>query len=322
MGARKITTIYPSVSLPQIQPNCLTDQNTRLLDCGNWQNSVTWNIPSDTVSGFFIGKLERTDGTPGKNYIYFVIRDDQRQSDLLFQLPDTTWQAYNTYGGVSLYEFFAPETVFSNPGQVYKVSYNRPFNNAPNGGNAEFIKLHTPFRTEYPFIRWLESNGYDVGYFSGIDTEKSGGQLLNHKLFISEGHDEYWSSGQRSNVENARNQGVNLAFFSGNEMFWKTRWENSISNGAEPYRTLVTYKETNAGSKTDPSSTWTGTWRDPRFSPPSDGGKPENALTGTIFTVNGSTFNTLNIPYEYTKMRLWRNTSIANAAPNQTISLP
>ena len=26
---------------------------------------------------------------------------------------------------------------------------------------------------------------------------------------------------------------------------------------------------------------WTGTWRDPRFSPPSEGGRPENALTGT-----------------------------------------
>ncbi len=81
---------------------------------------------------------------------------------------------------------------------------------------------------------------------------------------------------------------MNLAFFSGNEVFWKTRWENSIDGSSTPYRTLVTYKETHADAVIDPQDppTWTGTWRDPRFSPPGDGGRPENALSGTIFTMN------------------------------------
>ena len=62
------------------------------------------------------------------------------------------------------------------------------------------------------------------------------------------GHDEYWSTGQRANVETARDAGVNLAFFSGNEVFWKTRWENSI-DGTTPYRTFpLTYKETQANA--------------------------------------------------------------------------
>ena len=92
---------------------------------------------------------------------------------------------------------------------------------------------------------------------------------------------------QRANVEAARDAGVNLAFFSGNEIFWKTRWENSIDGSNTDHRTLVCYKETHANAKIDPDRpTWTGTWRDPRFSPPADGGRPENALTGTIFTVN------------------------------------
>jgi hypothetical protein len=63
---------------------------------------------------------------------------------------------------------------------------------------------------------------------------------------LSVGHDEYWSAAQRANVEAARNAGVHLAFFSGNEMFWKTRWESSIAPGANSYRTLVSYKETHA----------------------------------------------------------------------------
>ena len=116
-----------------------------------------------------------------------------------------------------------------------------------------------------------------------------GNLISNHKALLSIGHDEYWSGGQRANVESARNAGVHLAFFSGNEVFWKTRWENSIDGSGTTYRTLVCYKETHANAVIDPQDppTWTGTWRDPRFSPPADGGRPENELTGTIFTVNG-----------------------------------
>ena len=65
---------------------------------------------------------------------------------------------------------------------------------------------------------------------------------------MSVGHDEYWSGQQRANVEAARDAGVNLAFFSGNEIFWKTRWENSIDGSGTPYRTLVSYKETHANA--------------------------------------------------------------------------
>ena len=71
-------------------------------------------------------------------------------------------------------------------------------------------------------------------------------------MFLSVGHDEYWSGGQRANVEAARDAGVNLAFFSGNEVFWKTRWENSIDGSGTAYRTLVCYKETHANAKIDP----------------------------------------------------------------------
>jgi len=105
---------------------------------------------------------------------------------------------------------------------------------------------------------------------------------------MSVAHDEYWSGGQRANVEAARAAGVNLAFFSGNEIFFKTRWEPSIDGTNTPYRTLVCYKETEANAVIDPRDppTWTGYWRDGRFSPPADGGRPENALTGTISTLN------------------------------------
>ena len=71
-------------------------------------------------------------------------------------------------------------------------------------------------------------------------------------MFLSVGHDEYWSAGQRASVEAARNAGVNLAFFSGNEIYWKTRFEPSVDGTNTPYRTLVGYKDTLGGVKLDP----------------------------------------------------------------------
>src|SRR5687768_4694835 len=317
MGARRITTVRPSVTLPQNQPACLTETSTGLVDCGNWAVSASWTVPTDAVSGVYIAKLLREDGTAGSSHIVFVVRDDNGQSDLLFQTADTTWQAYNSYGGASMYE--APG--LSLPARrAFKVSYNRPFNTRGLGGGPVASWL---FNAEYPMIRWLEANGYNVSYTTGIDSDRRGHLIESHKVFLSVGHDEYWSGAQREHVESARDAGVHLAFFSGNEVFWKTRWESSIDGTSTPYRTLVSYKETHANAKIDPSSTWTGTWRDPRFSPPSDGGRPENALTGTLFMVNGPDRNDpMTVPAADGRMRFWRNTSIASLAPGTVATLP
>ena len=99
-----------------------------------------------------------------------------------------------------------------NPGRAYKVSYNRPFTTR---GTSEEDWL---FNSEYPMVRWLERNGYDVSYFTGVDSDRLGAEIREHKAFLSVGHDEYWSGAQRANVEAARDAGVHLAFFSGNEV--------------------------------------------------------------------------------------------------------
>ena len=115
--------------------------------------------------------------------------------------------------------------------------------------------------------------------------------------------------------------GVNLAFFSGNEAFWKTRWENSIDGTNTSFRTLVSYKETK-GDIRDPLDppTATGTWRDPRFGPPADGGRPENGLSGTIFMVNCCTSTALSVPAADGRMRLWRNTAAAGQATGRSVT--
>ena len=299
-GARLVATVQPSVPLPQTQPACINDPTTGLYDCGNWAVSGSWAVPANAVSGIYFANAVRTD-TRGASHIYFIVRNDSRHSDILFKTSDSAWHAYDLYLGNSLYGGLPI-------GRAYKVSYNRPMLETSS----------TVLNSEYPMVRWLEANAYDVTYFTTVDADRSGGLILNHKLMLSVGHDEYWSGGERANVEAARAAGVNLAFFSGNEIFWKTRWENSIDGSETPYRTLVCYKETAANAKIDPTPTWTGTWRDPRFSPPSDGGRPENALSGTIFMVNGPSEVALNVPAEYGNLRFWRNTSVASLPPGSS----
>ena len=174
------------------------------------------------------------------NEIIFTVRDDLSHADVLVQTSDTTWQAYNRWGGNSLY-FGSTQAGGAQPGRAYKVSYNRPL---------DHVDWHNDFwASEAEMVHFLERNGYDVSYQSGVDTDRLGAPVIQqHKTFMSSGHDEYWSGTQRANVQAARDAGVNLAFFSGNEMFWKTRYEPSIDGSNTSFRTLVTYKETLANA--------------------------------------------------------------------------
>jgi hypothetical protein len=207
LGARKVASVEPSATLPQLQPACLTQASTGLVDCGNWAESASWAVPADAVSGIYIAKLV-IEPSGGASHIPFVVRDDDRSSDLLFQTSDTTWQAYNSYGGASLYGGNGPGPA----GRAHKVSYNRPFNT--RGGSTEDYL----FNSEYPMLRWLERNGYDVTYSTDIDTDRFGAELLQHKAFLSVGHDEYWTERMFENVTKARDAGVSLAFLSGNSI--------------------------------------------------------------------------------------------------------
>ena len=322
-GARKIAAnIKPTARLPQTQPACQTFSDTGLIDCGNWSVSASWTVPANAVSGVYIAHLVRDDNQDpgGDSQIPFVVRNDSSHSDIVVATSDATWEAYNAYGGNSLYTC----TVACPSGNplaykaAYAVSYNRPFDGALSTDNGASYLWYA----EYQMVRFLEENGYDVSYVADADLDRTASVLTNHKLFISSGHDEYWSGNERANVQAALNAGVNLAFFSGNEMFWKTRWAASSDGSNTPYRTLITYKETHFNGAVDPQDPpiWTGTWGDSRFNPPGDGGSPANALTGQQFVVNSGTAD-ITVPSQYAKARLWRNTAAARLTSGQSLTL-
>ncbi|MFJ6653867.1 DUF4082 domain-containing protein [Microbacterium sp. NPDC091313] len=308
LGARKITSVPVTATLPQTQPQCISDQTTELYDCGTWGVSASWNVPADAVSGVYIAKLTRSD-TGGASHIIFIVRQDGNTSDVLFQTSDPTWQAYNSYGGADFYQGAAN-------GRAYKISYNRPFATRQGLTARDFY-----FSSEFATVRFMERNGYDVSYIAGLDTDRRGGELLNHKVFMSVGHDEYWSGAQRANMEAARDAGVNMQFLSGNEGYWRTRYEDSTAGTAGDQRTLVSYKETWSWGKIDPSSQWTGTWRDPRYATQSQGaGLPENALTGTMYMVNDVALP-VTVNTDEGNTRLWRNTDLAGMSAGSSVAL-
>ena len=324
-GARKVVSnMLPTATLPQTQPACLNDtQPTGLIDCGNWAVSASWTVPTTAVSGLYIAHLVRND-TGGSSLIPFVVRNDASHSDILFQTDDETWEAYNSYLARQ-----QPVPVQQQLSPREPPSATRAPPRCPTTGRGSPARLNDDGQSwflyaEYPMIGFLEENGYDVSYTSGVDMSQPGAASIieQHKIFITAGHDEYWSGQQRANVQAALNAGVNMAFFSGNEVFWKTRFAASIDGSNTPNRTLVTYKETHYNAPVDPQDppTWTGSWMDPRFSPPGDGGQPQNALTGQLFAVNAGTTD-ITVPAQYSKLRFWRNTPVASLASGQSATL-
>ena len=132
-GARFITSLTPNISVSQNQPTCQTNAATGLVDCGNWGMSASWNVPATAVSGVYTAHLVRTDGVSDDNEILFVVTNNASTSNIVYMTSDETWQAYNNYGGYSLYTGDATNTANSPTfaGRAEEVSYNRPLSTSP-----------------------------------------------------------------------------------------------------------------------------------------------------------------------------------------------
>ena len=279
----------------------------------------SWAVPADAVSGIYIGRLVRTD-TGGASHIVFVVRDDASESKLLFQTSDTTWQAYNNYGG-SFIEY--PDYGYPTA-RAFKGSYNRPFLTRRSDDDPGLASFNWLFHAEYPMVRWLEANGYDVSYFTGVDSDRRGSLIQNHKVFLSVGHDEYWSGQQRANVEAAGMRAFTWPSSAATRSTGRSAGRPaSTAPGRPTARWSATRRATRTRASTRDATVWTGSWRDARSSPPADGGRPENALTGTLFGVAGVANDAipLDVPEADGKMRFWRNTPVASLAPGTEATL-
>lgn len=276
IGARQISSIV----LPGKIQNIPTPDSLGKIEC-NWVESYNIIVPSDWISGIYLVKLIAE--TSGKqSYITFVVREDNRSSTYLFQSASNTSQAYNNWGGKSLYEFNSKNAL-----KAKVVSFNRP--EVDRVGAGEVLNW------EVQMLRFLEREGYDVSYIANIDIHTNPTSLLQHKSFLSVGHDEYWSYQMKAGVQAAQAAGVHIGFFSANTSYWQVRFSSGV-NG--PNRSMTCYKELAINS--DPFSTdvdktndkfITSQYRDlPSVGVIDTVARPENAMIGVMYhgdPVNG-----------------------------------
>lgn len=277
LGGRKMLEPIqrPGIRQPMPEPDPLTG----LIEC-RWSDPVHLEIPrtadpTEWMTGVYLGRLT---ALPSKkqSYLTFVVRDDERPVDLLFQSSVTTFQAYNSWGGKSLY-------AHSSSGQpARKVSFNRPYVLTAGLGAGNFLNNGG---WEYNMVRWLERSGYETGYTTNVDIHVRPETLQKTKAFLSVGHDEYWSWEMRSNIAGARDSGVHIGFFSANTCYWQIRLESSSTG--ERDRTIVAYKDFAATEDPvlldrDPSNDSRATvkWRQVPVS------RPEAELIGVQYVYN------------------------------------
>jgi hypothetical protein len=285
LGARRVFGPLVVEGTQQTMP--VMDAATGLVDCA-WVNPCALATADDWTSGVYLARLTAAGGA-AQSYIIFVVRDDGRQAELLVQLGVTTYQAYNTWGGKSLYRWGS-----TGRERAAKVSFNRPYAaNTQNPaaaigmGAGEFLANLQPHPGTYKvsnagwdcnMLRWLEREGFDAVYCTDLDAHRSPRLLLRCKAWLSIGHDEYWSWEMRGHVEAARDAGVNLGFFGANCAYWQVRFEPSAASGTAD-RIMVCHKKAARdplGASADISRV-TDQWRSPAVN------RPEEQLIGVMY---------------------------------------
>jgi hypothetical protein len=298
LGGRRVKGPIQVDGTRQIVPT--PDSTTGLVDC-DWINPFTLVTGDNWTSGVYLAKLTE-DANNKQSYIIFVVRNDEASSHYMFQLPVTTYQAYNFWGGKSLYGYGSGGQLpwgSSRGRAAVKVSFNRPYAASTNSaaavgvGAGEFLTNLLPVAEYYPassagwdynVVRWLEQEGYNVTYVTSIDLHASSIARTRARTYLSSGHDEYWSWEMRENITAFRDSGGNLIFFGANTMYWQVRLERSLVTGADNH-VMVGWKER---YRDDPLFTdgiasndhlVTSKWRNAPVS------RPEDTLIGVRFVL-------------------------------------
>ena len=226
-GGRHMARLGPFLGDTQPVPMMTIE---RLRECA-WEKCTSFTVPTEWPSGVYLGKLTRDEQFGVQSYFIFVVKE-HRPSDLLCQVSDLTWQAYNKWPGIdSLYNDGTPNIFYTGPN--VRVSFDRPYAKYQQGrdeplsaGSGEYLLW------EHPMTFWLEQEGYDVTYCSNLDLHLDPDILKYSKVFLSVGHDEYWSRKMFDEAVKARDDGLSLAFFSGNSLFVALEMYDSTATGA------------------------------------------------------------------------------------------
>jgi hypothetical protein len=229
----------------------------------NWSETDRFVVDS-WLPGLYIAMF--TDALGRARRFPFVVRSS-RPAAFTVVLPFATYQAYNLWGGSSLYRGPGATRQESYANRAVKVSFARPFSNEIIQGPLLGV--------DYMLVRWFEQNAYDVNYITDYDFHLGLGVDQQARGWLFTGHSEYWTWPMWLRANAGRDQGINLGFLGGNDVYWVSRFETVPVNGLDA-PVLVCYR--------DPS-------RDPLGNSPglstvlfrsSPNNTPENSLVGVM----------------------------------------
>jgi hypothetical protein len=216
--------------------------------------------------GSYLVRLTADDGA--QRYVPVTVRSAHTEGRLVLVNAVGTWQAYNTWGGHSLYQGPGGKSDYGN--RSLAVSCDRPFD---LNGAPLFLTY------ERPAIALAERLGLPLAYVTTMDLDRDPHLLRGARGVVSLGHDEYWTPAMRAHVTAARDAGTNVAFLGANACFRRIRLEPTP---AGERRLVVCYK---TDWPKDPmygrdDAAVTTDWREPPHP------RPENSLTGTLYESN------------------------------------
>jgi hypothetical protein len=236
----------------------------------HWAPSLAVPITSDWPPGDYLFKLVASTGWD--TYVPLTVRDDASNAPILIVNAVTTWQAYNLWGGADLYSSY----VSGAGGRAYAgsradvVSFDRPYR--LGNGSGDFLG------NEEKLVKLVEMAGLDVSYTTDVDLAEHPQLLLQHRVIVSLGHDEYYSTAMRDALEAARDRGVNLVFLGANAVYRHIRLQPSALG---PDRVEVNYRIAglDPDNRTDPAEV-TVSWRQAPVN------RPESTLLGEMYQCN------------------------------------
>lgn len=299
---RDRTVVFADPGIPAEHHETPSDASAK--GCG-WPAAAAIDIDPSWRSGYYEVVLEvDLGGKTRRSHAFFVVRPPTGAptASILLALSTNTWHAYNDFGGrnlynggthVSLQRPMSPGYLFKPPGRGRRVTVV----DAPDpqmAAHVGYLGLNhlSPWAGsagwpdwEEPFLAWCEREGYAVDVVTNADLADHPellGPDSGYRLFLSVGHDEYWSAAMRDTVEGFIGRGGNAAFLSGNTSFWQVRLEDPTPEG--PGATMVGYKgffKQDPVYDTDRVAELTSIWSDKLI------GRPENHMTGVTFSRGG-----------------------------------
>ena len=262
-GATQAALAWQGGPFPAVkQPAGVEDPATRTMTAP-WQVSTT--VPTTGwPAGAYLMRLQGSDGARG--YVPLTVRSTSNAGRIVLLQGVTDWQAYNAWGGLSLYHGRDAQM----ESRAYAVSFDRPY--ATEDGAGDFLG------NELPLVTFAEGLKIPLGYATDVDLHDDPHLLDGALAVVSPGHDEYYSTAMRNALTKARDSGTNVFFLGANAVYRHIRLSDTPLGRN---RLETDYKDAGIDpmTRTDPGES-TPQWRSAPLN------RPESDLVGGFYQCN------------------------------------